>query len=261
MIQNQPIGRVQPLVKGRENVTGRHLGENGLFRIRIVQSLVEAAARAGIVCLGVRIHQAHPAATMFQRIDAAAFAEEVEQVKLAALEIPTRTLSGAPVVELPQMNHRLLQEIFLKASVGSYRGHHPKQRGVRFWMLKSKRAIVDPSARLNRSLMGGQRSEHPIFHLNHSLLPRRECRKKKLRGILKRNDSPEQDSRPITEFQRGSLKSLSAEWGSRAARRRKIHSHHVTIRSKIWPPLRCESGRGVFRRCVEGGSGRSGPRS
>ena len=163
VIENHAVRRIKPLVNGPENVTGRHLGEHRRFSIRISQQFVETAALTGIVFL--QFHQANPALAVFQRINAAPLAEEVAEVKLAALEIPTRTLSGAPVVELPQMNHRFLQEIFLKASIGSYRGHDPKQRGVGFWQLKIARTTVDNLSRLVRGLMGPESPGHAIFHL------------------------------------------------------------------------------------------------
>ena len=85
MIKNQPVRRIKPLAEGRENVSGGHLGEDRFLRNRIGQKLVKAAALAEIV--GRRIRQANPAFSVFQRIDAAALAEEVEQVMLATLEI------------------------------------------------------------------------------------------------------------------------------------------------------------------------------
>jgi len=97
MIKNPPVRRIKPLAEGGENVSGGHLGEDRFFRIG--QKRVKAAALTGIVGRGIR--QANPAFSVFQRIDAAALAEEVEQVMLATLEIPTWTLTGTLVVELP----------------------------------------------------------------------------------------------------------------------------------------------------------------
>src|SRR5437762_1861579 len=156
MIQNQPVRRVEPLVERGENVPRRHLSENRVLRIRIARDLREAAAITRIVRR--RIQQANPSLAMFQRINAAPFAEEVEQVKMAALEIPARTLSGPTIVELPKMNHGLLQEILLEASIGRYRGHHPQQHGAGLRTLKNIRAFVDEMRRLAKRLMDGQPS-------------------------------------------------------------------------------------------------------
>ncbi len=133
MVEDQAVGRIEPPVQGRENIIGTHPCENDF--VRIDHKFAWAIGLVAIV--RCRIGQANSAFAMFQGVNATALADEVEQIKLATFQIPTWSLSGSPAAEPPQVNQRLLQQVFLMTRIAGDLGHHPAQGGVDF--LRSKK--------------------------------------------------------------------------------------------------------------------------
>jgi hypothetical protein len=163
MSQNYPVWRVEPAAEGGKDVSRRHHVEDRVLGSGIQGKVVGTTAFAGNVCSGVG--QADAALAVFQRINAAALSQEVEQVELAAFQIPARALSGPLSPELPQMNHGFLQEIFTKASIRGDCGHHAKQGSVDFRAFTGVSAFVAQPRSLIELLMGSRVPGDPIFLL------------------------------------------------------------------------------------------------